>query len=79
MIRQSWALVNLAVCLLAAIAIMAPFFPYMVTQVMNVSLGQLAQLWLGMLVSAVISLVITVLFLKISLKNAEELLSKAEI
>jgi hypothetical protein len=79
MIRQSWALVNLAVCLLAAIAIMTPFFPYMVTQVMNISLGQLAQLWLGMLVSAVISLVITVLFLKISLKNAEELLSKAEI
>jgi hypothetical protein len=84
MIRQSSSLINLIACLLAGIAILAPFFPYVLSSTLSAifpSLTGIAILdpFLALVVSAVIAVVLTVIFYRIALKNARELLTKAEM
>jgi hypothetical protein len=78
MIRQEWSLINSAACLLAALAVLAPFFPFFISSLMRSSAGILSNLYVGVAASAIVSIVVTVIFLKISVKNARTLLSKAE-
>jgi len=83
-IRVSWSLINLGACLLAGVAILAPFFPYalssMLSEIMPGSTGvAFLDPLLAVVVSAIIAIIITVIFYRIALKNARELLAKAEI
>lgn len=78
MIRQEWSLINSAACLLAALAVLAPFFPFFISSLMRSSAGIFSNLYVGVAASAIVSIVVTVVFLKISVKNAGNLLSKAE-
>jgi amino acid transporter len=79
MIRQSWGLLNLAACLLAAVAILIPFFPYMLSTFVPGLIGIFVDLYQAVIVSAIIATVLTVIFYRVALKNAKELLTKAEI
>ncbi len=84
MIRLSWSLINLGACLLAGVAILAPFFPYalssMLSEVMpSLTVEALLDPFLALVVSAVIASIFTVIFYRIALRNARELLAKAEI
>ena len=84
MIRLSWSLINLFACLLAGIAILAPFFPYVLSSIPLEFMPNLAGIalfdpLLAVLVSAVIAIILTVIFYRITLSNARELLAKAEI
>ena len=84
MIRQSSSLINLAACLLAGIAILAPFFPYVLSSTLSVISpdligGAILDPFLALVVSAVIASFLAVIFYRIALKNARELLTKAEI
>jgi hypothetical protein len=79
MIRQTWSFINLAACLLAAVAVLAPFFPYLISTFTAISIGTFADLYLGVVVSAIIAAVITGVFIRIALNNAKELIAKAEI
>jgi hypothetical protein len=84
MIRLSWSLINLVACLLAGIAILAPFFPYalssMLSEIMPGLTGvALLDPLLAVVVSAIIAIILTVIFYRIALKNTRELLAKAEI
>ncbi|MBN1245799.1 hypothetical protein JXA31_09430 [Candidatus Bathyarchaeota archaeon] len=84
MIRLSWSLINLVFCLIAGIAILVPFLPYVLSSVMSEFLPSLAGIgvldpFLALVVSAVIAVVLTVVFYRIAVKNARELLTKAEM
>jgi hypothetical protein len=84
MIRFSWSLINLVSCLIAGIAILIPFFPYALSLVASEFLPSLAGIGvldhsLALVVSAVIAVILTVIFYRISIKNAKELLTKSEM
>ena len=84
MIRVSWSFINLGSCLLAGIAILVPFFPYALSSMLS---GFLPNFFgdatldpiLALAVSAVIAVVLSVIFYRIALRNARELLAKAEM
>ena len=79
MIRQEWSLINLVACLLAAVAILAPFFLFLISTFLSSSADLFPDLYLGLGISAVISAIITAVFIRISINNANGLLTKAEI
>jgi hypothetical protein len=84
MIHLSRSLINLGTCLLAGIAILAPFFPYalssMLSEIMpDLTVEVLLDPLLALVISAIIAIIFTVIFYRIALKNASELLAKAEI
>ncbi len=84
MIHLSWSLINLGICLLAGVAILAPFFPYalssMLSEVMpSLTVEALLDPLLALVVSAIIAIILTVIFYRIALRNARELLAKAEV
>jgi hypothetical protein len=84
MIHLSWSMINLCACLLAGVAILAPFFPYalssMLSEIMPGLTGvALLDPLLAVVVSAIIAIILTAIFYRIALKNARELLTKAEM
>jgi hypothetical protein len=85
MIRPSWSFINLAACLLAGVAMLAPFLPYVLSSTLSallpVSIGWSTLLgpFQALVVSAIIAIVLTVVFYRVALKNAKELLAKAEV
>jgi hypothetical protein len=83
MIRQSASIINLIACLLAGMAILAPFFPYALSLgsglVPALLGGAFLDPFLALVLSAVIAIVLSVVFYRSALKNARELLTKAEM
>jgi hypothetical protein len=84
MIRLSWSFKNLGACSLAGVAMLAPFFPYALSSMLSeIMPGLTVEVFLdpllALVVSAVIAVIVTVIFYRIALKNASELLAKAEI
>lgn len=85
MIRQKIVYLNLAACALGGMAILAPFFPYAVASILSAFVpnffggGLFLDPFLALAISAVITVVIAVAFYRISIKNAREFLTKAEI
>jgi hypothetical protein len=84
MIRQSASLLNLIACALGGMAILAPFFPYVLSSMLagiapDLFGGAVLDPFLALVVSAVIAVVLSVIFYRITLKNAREFLRKAEI
>jgi hypothetical protein len=84
MIRQRTVYLNLGACALAGLAILAPFFPYVASSILSAFVPNFFSGWvldpfLALAVSAVIAVVIAVIFYRITLKNANEFLRKAEI
>jgi hypothetical protein len=83
MIRTMWALINLIACFLVASAILAPIIAYVlpsiITQIIpSVSMKPVIDLYQAVVISAVIAVVVTFVAYKLALKNAGELLAKAE-
>jgi hypothetical protein len=79
MIRVKWAIISLIGCLLAAIAVLAPFVPYMLSTIVPNLFVAFIDPYLATVVSGIIAAVITVIFYRVALKNAKELLTKAEV
>jgi hypothetical protein len=80
MIRTMWAIINLIVCLLAALAILAPIVTYAFTRLLPfVFIKPLIDLYPAVGVSAVIAVIIAFFAYRMALKNARELLTKAEM
>jgi hypothetical protein len=75
MIRSEWGLINLIVCFAAALAILFPFIPYAFTIIAWVPT---IDPYYAAAVSAVIAIVTTFIAYRIALRNARELLAKAE-
>jgi hypothetical protein len=84
MIRFSRSLINVGTCLLAGIAMLAPFFPYALSSMLSEIMPDLTvevflDPLLALVVSAIIAIIFTAIFYRIALKNASELMAKAEI
>jgi hypothetical protein len=84
MIRLSWSLINLGACLLAGIAMLAPFLPYVLSSTLSAFIPSLIG-WSALLdpfqalvVSAIVAIILAVIFNRVAIKNAEDLLTKAE-
>ncbi len=83
MVRQSWALISLAVCALAGLGILAPIAPTVISSfIAGVMPGfQIPSLdiTIATILSGIIATVIAVIFYKITLDSAKEFLKKAEV
>jgi len=84
MIRVSWSFINLGACGAAGAAILAPLFPYMLSAMLSGVMpdffdGAILDPLLALAVSAVIAVVLTIIFYRIAINNARKLLTKAEI
>jgi hypothetical protein len=83
MIRPLSSFFNLLACLLAGVAILVPFFPYALYSILPPIFPGLAEItldpFLALGVSAVIAVVLTVVFYRIAINNARDLLTKAEV
>jgi hypothetical protein len=84
MIRQKTVYINMGACALAGMAILAPFFPYVLSSTLsevvpNLFSGVFLDPFLALLFSGVIAVVLAVIFYRMALKNARQLLTKAEI
>ena len=79
MIRVKWSMINLIVCALAALAVLAPFVPYVLSIFVPGLFAAFIDPYLAIAVSGVVAAVITAVFYRVAVKNAEELLSKAEV
>ena len=78
MVNPTWGLLNLIVCFVVAVAILSPFIPYELSLLMP-SLGSpLVGLYQAFLISAAIAVTFAVVFYRIALSKAKELLTKAE-
>jgi hypothetical protein len=77
MIRVKWSIINLLVCSLSALAVLAPFVPYVLSISVPGLFAAFIDLYLAIAVSGVVAAVITAVFYRVAVKNAEELLSKA--
>jgi ElaB/YqjD/DUF883 family membrane-anchored ribosome-binding protein len=81
MVRQYWALINLAVCFLVGLAILAPLVPSVLSSItagFGLTLPTLNP-FVAVAISGVIAVVIAVLFYKFTLDSAKEFLRKAEV
>jgi hypothetical protein len=79
MIRSKWAILNLLTCSLVFLAVLAPFVPYAISMVIPGLFNAFIDPYLAAAVSGFIATVITAVFYRVALNNAEELLSKAEV
>jgi len=87
MIRPLWGLINGIVCLLLALAIISPIIPYgleiffksiQAPAAISISLPE-SYLYVALSISGVIASVVTYVFHRIAVKNAEEFLLRAEV
>ena len=83
MIRQEWAIISLLACALAGFAVLAPFMPYAISLFLSsyVPIGSLGPLTIviALIMSCVIASVFAMMFYRINIGLAKELIRKAEI
>ena len=79
MIRGEWSLINMLLCALAGLAIIAPLLPYVFLVFLGTNFGLSLNLYVSLLLSGIIASVLTFVFYKMALNNAKTLLKKAEI
>lgn len=82
MIRQEWSLISFIVCLLAGGGILAPLAPYAISMFAGSFFGisaSLLNLSISIVISGIISLVLTIIFYRVNINSAVDLLRKAEI
>ncbi|MCJ7559076.1 ABC-2 transporter permease [Candidatus Bathyarchaeota archaeon] len=79
MIRTKWGFINLFTCFLAGIAILTPILPYALSVFAPGLISPFIDLYLAVVISAIIAAILTVVFYRVALKNAKELLTKAEM
>jgi hypothetical protein len=79
MLRPLWSLVNLALCLFTALIVLAPLLFYVFSSIFPISTNPPLDLYQAVIISAIIATVFTIVFYRIALQEAKELLTKAEI
>ncbi len=79
MIRAEWSLINMATCAAAAFAVLLPLLPTAIVRLIGMQILPSLELYQALILSGIISAVLTVLFYKLAVGNAQELLTKAEV
>jgi hypothetical protein len=78
MIRAEWSLINMVTCAATALAIMIPLVPYVISTFFEGQIGIFLDLYPAVAISGIITAVLTVIFYKMAIGNAKELLTGAE-
>jgi hypothetical protein len=78
MIRTMWSLINIVLCAVAGLAILAPIVPVALTLVAPAGLLPTIDPYLALAISAAVAITITLAAYRIAIGNARELLAKAE-
>ncbi len=78
MIRGEWSLINLVTCGAVVLGILAPLFPYLISALIGAQIVFLG-LYQAVIVSGVIAAVLTVIFYQVAVRNAKDLLTKAQV
>jgi len=82
MIRPLTVLVNMIVCFVLALVILAPLIPYAVTTISILGIPlplPMVGLYVALPISVIIAIIITYIFYKKAIKDATEFLAKAEV
>jgi hypothetical protein len=79
MIRPSWSLVSMVLCGSIGVGILSPLFLYVFSSILSSSATPLFDLYEGVAVSAIVGAVIALVFYRLAIQNAKELLKKAEM
>jgi hypothetical protein len=79
MIRTEWSLINMIACAVVALVVVIPLVPYAISTFIGIHLGIFLELYPSLIISGIISTVLTVVFYKMAVGNAQELLTKAEV
>jgi hypothetical protein len=79
MMRPEWGLINFALCAGVALAILLPFIPYTISIFIGGLANPFVDLYVATAISGVVAAVLSVVFYKVAVGNAEELLIKAEL
>jgi hypothetical protein len=79
MIRVEWSFINLLTCAVSALAVLAPLIPYIIVVFSRVQISGFLELYQAAIISGVIAAVLAVIFYKVAVGNARELLAKAEL
>jgi hypothetical protein len=79
MIRAEWSLINFLTCAAVALGILLPLLPYILSIFTGGQITAFIELYQGVLISGIIAAVFTIIFYKIAVGNAKELLSKAQV
>ncbi len=77
MVRQEWSLIGLVVGAIAGAGVLAPLAPFLIVSFIGGT--PLYSLIVGAIISAIIAFVITVVFYRINVGLASDLLKKAEV
>ncbi len=79
MIRTEWSLINLVTCGAVALAVLVPLVPFVISEFAGFQVASFLGLYQALIISGVISAILTVIFYKMAVGNAKELLVKAEV
>jgi hypothetical protein len=78
MMRPEWGIINFLMCIGVAFAILLPFIPYAISIFTGGLASPFMDLYVATAISGVITAVLSVVFYKVAVGNAKELLIKAE-
>ncbi len=78
MVRPEWGLIGFATSAALALAILSPFIPYGISLFAG-GFPISIDLYLATAISGVIATALTIIFYKLAIDSAEELLAKAEV
>jgi hypothetical protein len=78
MMRPEWGIINFLMCIGVAFGILLPFIPYGISIFIGGSASPFIDLYVATAISGVIATVLSVVFYKVAVGNAKELLMKAE-
>jgi hypothetical protein len=79
MMRPEWGLVNVLVCGAVGLIIMLPFIPYIISVFVGGSTNLFINPFVASGISGALAATFSVVFYKMAIENAKELLSKAEL
>jgi hypothetical protein len=79
MMRPEWGILGFLTCAAVALAVLLPFLPYLIAVFTNGAVNSFIDIYTATAISGVIAIVMSVIFYKIAVGNAKELLSKAEV
>ena len=78
MMRPEWGIINFLMCIGVVFGILLPFIPYGISIFIGGSASPFIDLYVATAISGVIATVLSVVFYKVAVGNAKELLMKAE-
>ncbi len=79
MVRPEWGIIGFLAAAGVALALMLPFFPYAISLFTGGAIAAFLDLYTATAISGVTAAVVTVIFYKVAVDNAKELLLKAQI